>query len=68
MEIDFLIRKGKKICPLEVKSSAYNKHSSLDKFANKFSGKVGNKFIVYTKDLKCEDDIVYLPIYMMLCL
>ena len=37
MEIDFLIRKKRKICPVEVKSGMYRKHSSLDKFRNKFS-------------------------------
>lgn len=68
IEIDFLIRKGKKICPLEVKSSAYNKHSSLDKFSKKFSGKTGENYIVYTKDLKVENNITYLPVYMVLCL
>ena len=29
MEIDFLIRKKRKICPVEVKSGVYRKHSSL---------------------------------------
>ncbi|MDE6738085.1 MAG: AAA family ATPase, partial [Lachnospiraceae bacterium] len=44
MEIDFLIRHQRKICPVEVKSGAYRKHSSLDKFKNKFSGKIGQTY------------------------
>lgn len=51
MEIDFPIRQGKRICPVEVKSGAYRKHSSLDKFRNKFSGKIGESYILYTKDI-----------------
>lgn len=68
MEIDFLILQHKRICPVEVKSSRYNSHSSLDKFREKFRGKIGQSYILYTKDLKQEDDILYLPIYMAMFL
>lgn len=68
MEIDFLIGDKKKICPIEVKSSSYRKHASLDKFVNKFSAKIGTQYIIYTKDLRVEGEIVYLPIYMTGCL
>lgn len=68
MEIDFLILQHKRICPVEVKSSRYNSHSSLDKFREKFHGKIGQSYILYTKDLKQEDDILYLPIYMAMFL
>lgn len=68
MELDFLIRKGRKICPVEVKSSKYNKHASLNKFRDKFHSKVGQSYIIYTKDLKVEDGIAYLPIYMVMFL
>lgn len=68
MEIDFLIRKNKKICPVEVKSSSYKSHSSLDKFQKKFGARVGQQYIIYSKDLKVDDEIMYLPIYMTLCL
>ena len=36
-EVDFLIAKKNKICPIEVKSSGYKTHASLDAFATKFS-------------------------------
>lgn len=68
MEIDFLILQRKRICPVEVKSSRYNTHSSLDKFQEKFKGKIGQAYILYTKDLKQEDNILYLPIYMAMFL
>lgn len=68
MEIDFLITEGKKISPIEVKSGSYRSHSSLDKFINKFSDKVGTPYILYTKDVMQKDGILHLPIYMAMLL
>ncbi len=68
LEIDFLIGKGSKVCPVEVKSSAYTKHSSLDKFMGKFKGRYGQPYIIYTKDLHVKEGIVHLPIYMAMFL
>lgn len=63
-EVDFLLSKGNKLIPIEVKSSGYKSHTSLDRFCEKFSDRIGKKYLIYTKDLKKESDIVYLPIYM----
>ena len=68
MEIDFLITKNNKITPIEVKSGNNTSHSSLDKFKNKFSSKIGNAYILYSKDVMIKDEIVYLPIYMTMFL
>jgi hypothetical protein len=68
MEIDFLIRKKRKICPVEVKSGVYRKHSSLDKFRTKFKGKIGQAYILYTKDILIKDDVIHLPLYMAMFL
>ena len=68
MEIDFLITEKKKIAPIEVKSGNYRSHSSLDKFRSKFSSKLGNAYILYTKDLMVKDNIIHLPIYMAMFL
>ena len=68
MEIDFLIKEEKKICPVEVKSGDYRSHSSLDKFKKKFSSKLGNSYILYTKDVMIKDNIIHLPIYMAMYL
>lgn len=68
MEIDFLIRKGKKICPVEVKSSNYLSAHSLNKFRNKYGNKLGDCYIVCTKDYNEKEGIVYIPFYMAMCL
>lgn len=67
-EIDFLISEQSKISPIEVKSSGYKVHSSLDAFSLKYSDRIQNRYIVYTKDLKKEGNIIYLPIYMTMFL
>lgn len=64
-EIDFILAKSGKICPVEVKASGYKRHTSLDKFIEKYSDRILEKYLVYTKDLKREGDIWYIPIYMM---
>ena len=63
-EIDFLTVKKKKICPIEVKSSGYKSHKSFDYLIKKYQLKMEDRFIIYTKDLKYEDGITYIPIYM----
>lgn len=68
IKIDFLITEGKKICPIEVKSNNYVSHSSLDKFRDKFSSKIGNSYILYSKDVIVKDGIIHLPIYMAMFL
>lgn len=63
-EIDFLAVKKKKICPIEVKSSGYTSHKSFDYLGKKYQMKMQDKYIVYTKDLKYQDEIMYIPLYM----
>jgi hypothetical protein len=67
-EIDFLIADGDKVSPIEVKSSGYKTHASLDNFCAKYSSRVKNKYLVYTKDLRKGGDVLYLPIYMSMFL
>ncbi|MCI8556851.1 MAG: ATP-binding protein [Lachnospiraceae bacterium] len=64
-EIDFLMARKNKICPLEVKSSGYKSHASLDAFQNKFSSRILNRYLIYTKDVRKDKDIFCLPIYMV---
>ena len=68
MEIDFLISDDRKIHPIEVKSSAYRQHSSLDKFRRKFAPKLGESYILYQKDVMLKDGVVHLPLYMTMFL
>ena len=69
MEIDFLIAKSRterkgNISPIEVKSGKRLSHSSLDKFMRKFSRYVNRPYILYWRDFKESEGIIYLPLYM----
>lgn len=68
MEIDFLIRQKRKICPIEVKSASYQHHASLDKFCKKYSETLGQSYILYTKDVMEKNGILHLPVYMAMLL
>lgn len=64
-EIDFLLSKNSKLIPLEVKSSAYKTHASLDAFCEKFSSRLSNdRYLIYTKDYAKEGNVTYLPTYL----
>lgn len=63
-EIDFLLSRGAKLQPIEVKSSGYKAHKSLDVFCKKFSHLVDRRYLIYTKDMKKDEDTLLLPIYM----
>ena len=64
-EIDFILSRSNKICPLEIKSSGYKTHKSLDCFYDKYSSRIQKRYLIYTKDLRKEQDILYLPMYMV---
>lgn len=63
-EIDFLLSRGAKLCPVEVKSSGYKAHASLDAFCDKYSARVGSRYLIYTKDLTKDNGTTLLPAYM----
>lgn len=63
-EIDFLLSRGAKLDPIEVKSSGYRTHKSLDVFCSKFSGVVGKRYLIYTKDLQKDGETLLIPAYM----
>lgn len=63
-EIDFLLSRGAKLHPIEVKSSGYNSHTSLDAFCEKFSHIIDRRYLIYTKDFKKDNQTVLLPVYM----
>lgn len=73
MEIDFLIQKAsltnrRNINAIEVKSTTRTVYKSLIKFKNKFKSFLNQSFVLYSGDLKEEDDISFLPLYMAICL
>lgn len=64
-EIDFLLSRGNKICPIEVKSSGYKSHTSFDAFRSRYSSRIQHSYILYAKDLQVGDnELMYLPFYM----
>ncbi len=67
-EIDFLLSRGTKICPVEVKSSNYKSHSSMDEFCTKFSKRISERYLIYTKDLRKDDQLLLVPFYMTMLL
>lgn len=67
-EIDFLLSRGSKICPIEVKSSGYKSHASLDAFSRKFPERIQHRYLVYTKDLRKDTDIQMVPVFLTMFL
>ena len=63
-EVDFLLSRGSKLWPLEVKSSGYKSHKSLDLFCQKYSAWVSNRYLIYTKDLRKDHETTLLPVFM----
>ena len=63
-EVDFLISEKSKIVPIEVKSSGYKTHASLDAFMRKFSSRIARGILLYTKDYQRNGMLEYVPIVM----
>lgn len=69
MEIDFLTAKSRissrhNISPIEVKSGKNYTLSSIKKFRTKYKEQLYTPYVLHTSDLKEEDEILYLPVYM----
>ncbi len=69
MEIDFLIAKSNissrhNISPIEVKSSKNYRLSSLKKFREKYARQLHTSYVLHTEDVKEEEGITFLPLYM----
>lgn len=62
-EIDFLLSRGNKICPIEVKSSGYRSHKSLDVFCDKYSSRISDRILLYTKDYQQDGETTCMPMY-----
>ncbi|MCF0219575.1 MAG: ATP-binding protein [Muribaculaceae bacterium] len=62
-EIDFLLPDGDKIDPIEMKSSGYKAHASLDAFFQKYHARIRQQYLVYTKDLRKDGMVTGLPVY-----
>ena len=72
IEIDFLISNGSKIkqklFPIEVKSGTKYTTKSLDRFIEKYHGRIGQAYIIHTKNLCKKGEVLCIPSYMAMCL
>lgn len=75
MEIDFLVQMsyanaaGKpRVSPIEVKSPRQYGTTSLERFKKRFGKKIGTQYVLHPKQMRVEQDRVYLPLYMGFCL
>ncbi|MBR7124725.1 MAG: DUF4143 domain-containing protein, partial [Candidatus Methanomethylophilaceae archaeon] len=67
-EVDFMIRSGNRISVIEVKTGRSTLHSSLDHLMDRYAKHLGQCYVLHTKDLRKEGNLIYLPIYMAICL
>ena len=63
-EVDFILPRGRKILPIEVKSSVSSRHRSLDVFMERYSARVDEAVVIHSKNLRVDGKILYLPVYM----
>lgn len=68
MEIDFMLSNGSKtnykINPVEVKSSKNYTTTSLTSFRNKYKKRVETSYVIHPKNLRIDNEIMYMPVYM----
>ncbi|MEE3393152.1 MAG: AAA family ATPase [Lachnospiraceae bacterium] len=68
IEIDFLLSNGSKtnfhILPIEVKSSKNYTTTSLTDFRERFKKRISISYVIHPKNLKEENGILYIPVYM----
>lgn len=67
-EIDFLLSRGSKVYPIEVKSSGYKTHASLDAFMKKYPERTAQGYLLYTKDMRKDSRILLTPVFMTMFL
>lgn len=65
---DFIISDSDGISPVEMRMSGYRAHASLDAFCRKFRGRIRNRCIISARDLREEDGIIFIPVYMTMFL
>lgn len=72
IEIDFILSNNSKlkykIYPIEVKSAEKYTTKSLSRFNEKFHSRIGRNYVIHPKNLKKEDNTLFIPAYMVFCL
>ena len=64
-EIDFLLSRGAKPCPMEVKTPSSRAHASLDEFCCIYSSRISWRYLVYNKDFSKDQETIMIPAYMV---
>ena len=64
-EVDFIISRKNKLCPIEVKSGDYHRHKSLDLFTEKYSSRIRDRYLVYTKSIRKDGPTTCIPLYLV---
>lgn len=72
VEIDFIFSNNSKlkykIFPIEVKSTDRYNTTSLTRFQEKFSKRIGCSYVIHPRNLSVMEDVIYIPAYMTFCL
>lgn len=63
-EIDFVITRNEKICPIEVKSGAFRTYTSMEAFLKKYHQRIDSAYLLSNKDVRKENEVQILPVYM----
>lgn len=63
-EVDFLIQRENDIIPIEVKAESNTESKSLKKFKEKYADKVKLRVRFSLENLKLDDDVLNIPIFM----
>lgn len=63
-EIDFLTVRDTKLVPIEVKSSSYMAHKSLDQFIERYPSRISSSYLLSPKDIRRDGPVLGLPVYM----
>ena len=52
----------------DVTENVNKTHASLDAFCQKFSERISNRYLIYTKDFKKDEETTLLPVFMTIFL
>ena len=64
-EVDFLVSYKSKLNAFEVKSSGLGKHESIKEFYKKYSKNIQNIYLLSSKDVSNEENLLLKPIYLL---
>ena len=62
------VKRGNKVSVIEVKTGKSTEHASLDYVMDTYSKQLGQCYVLHTKDLRKDGNLLYLPIDMAICL